>query len=348
MAGDDVEEKKFAPTQSRIKQLRRDGSIAHSTDLPGAVALLLLVIYLLVSYRWLSVQFQNVIAIDIFNAGTSFAERAGIVLKSSLYLLGYIAAPFMVLAFLILLLATVLDLQGFVVSGKSVAPDFNRINPVEGIKKMFKLRALFDLIKGLVKALILTGAMVGVVILTLNSLLWSPTCDAQCVYPAALITIGMALALGAVIIFIFALIDVPVSRFLFTHENKMTLSEYKRNRKEDQGDPMIKSMRKQRAKDMLEGGASKQGQSNIVIVAEGAAVGLRFVRGETPAPVVIAKLLNEDAMAFVISAKAKGVPVIENEELARSLITRAPSGEVIPQAFYDPVAQVLVSAGMLK
>jgi type III secretion protein U len=348
MAGDDTEEKKFQPTQSRIQQLRRDGQVAHSSDFPPAVALLVLVIYLVLGYDWLSGQFQSMLVIDFNTVGIGFADSAYAMARAVIILMLIVTVPFMIMAVFVTVLVTAIDLGGFPVSAKSITPDFSRLNPVEGIKKLFKLRAVLDMVKGLLKILIIAAALSSIILLTLNSVMWAPTCDTVCVHGITKFTLGTTLIVGALLMFIFGIIDVPVSQFLFKHENRMTISEYKRNRKEDQGDPFIKGARKQRGRELLDGSPTGENYANIVIYGPGVAVGLRFEQGKTPAPIVVAKKTNEEARAFIQMARGKQLPVIDNDELAQLLVLRAASGEGIPQALFTPVAKVLVDAGVLS
>ncbi len=348
MAGDDTEEKKFQPTQSRIRQLRRDGQVAHSTDFPPAVALLALVIYLVLGFDWLSGQVESMLTIDFNTVGFAFSDRAYAMARAVLVLMLIVTAPFMIIAVFVTILVTAIDLGGFPFSAKSITPDFSRLNPVEGIKKLFKLRAVLDMVKGLLKIIVIAATLSTIILLTLNSIMWSPTCDTVCVHGIAKFTLGMTLVVGALLMFIFGIIDVPVSQFLFKHENRMTISEYKRNRKEDQGDPFIKGARKQRGRELLDGSPMGENYANIVIYGPGVAVGLRFEQGKTPAPVVVAKRTDDEAKAFIMMARGKQMPVIDNDELAQILVMRAPSGEAIPQALFTPVAKVLVQAGVLS
>jgi type III secretion protein U len=348
MANDETEEKKFQPTQSRIKQLRRDGQVAHSADFPPAVALLVLVIYLALGFDWISGQLESMLTIDFNSVGFAFADRAYAMARAVIFLMILVTVPFMIIAVFVTILVTAIDLGGFPVSAKSITPNFSRLNPVEGVKKLFKLRAFLDMVKGFIKIIVISVALSSIILITLNNIMWSPTCDTVCVYGISKFTLGTTLIVGALLMFIFGVIDVPVSQFLFKHENKMTISEYKRNRKEEQGDPFIKAARKQRGRELLDGTPIGDNYANIIIFGPGVAVGLRFERGKTPAPVVVAKKTDNEARTLIQMARGKQLPVIEDDELAQTLVLRAPFGEPIPQALFTPVAKVLVQAGVLS
>lgn len=347
MAKDEVEEKKHAPTESRVRQLRRDGQAAHSQNFPEAVSVLALVIYLALAFNWISGWLQTAFSFDVFPAGASFGEQAWQIARALGYVLLVVCGPFLALAFFATVAAAVIDMRGLPVSAKSITPNFERLNPVAGLKRMFEARAAIELAKGVLKTLVIGAALVGVGLFSLNALLWSPTCGTECAFGAAKFTIGAALLIGAVLLFVFGLADLPLSRFLFSHENRMTPTEYKRDRKEALGDPVVRGARRQVGRTMLEIGPISEGLVNIIMAGEGVAIGLRFVRGETPAPVTMVKKLGAEAQTLALQARGKGLVVIDDDELARTLGQRAPIGEQIPQALFDRVAMALVRAKAL-
>jgi type III secretion protein U len=347
MAKDDTEEKKFAPTQSRIRQLRRDGQVAKSQNFGEALVVLVLVIYLALAFDWVSGQLQLMLMLDPAQTGETFLDRATQTTGAIARTLGTILAPFFLIAVFVGILAAVVDMGGLPMSAKSLAPQFERLNPVEGFKRIFQMRSAIEIAKGLIKVLIIGAALTGVGLYTLNALMWSPTCGAECTLGAAKFTIGAALIIGAILLLIFGLADLPLSRFLFTHENRMTTTEYKRDNKDSSGDPTMRSARRSRGRELLEGGPVGESYANILIVGQGVAVGLKFEKGETPAPVVMVKKVGAEAEDLLMMGRGKGLSVIEDNELAQDLTLRSSTGENIPQALFDRVARAFIGAGIL-
>jgi type III secretion protein U len=347
MAKDDAEEKKHDPTESRIRQLRRDGQIAHSANFPQSVSLLVVVIYMALAFDWVSGQLQRAFKIDMFAPSLDFPSAAWQLIQALAHITLIVAGPILALAVGVTILAAAIDMRGLPLSAKNISPNFDRINPTEGFKRLFKMQAAVELIKGILKTLMMFAALITLAFLTLNATLWSPTCGAECTLGAAKFVIGSAVIIGAILLLVFGIADIPVSRMIFTHENRMTPTEYKRDRKESLGNPVIKGARRQQGRAMIEAGPVSDGLINFLVVGEGVAVGLRFIRNETPAPVTMAKRLGPAAETLILMAKGKNLPVIEDKELALALGQRAPAGEQIPQALFDPMARALVKAKML-
>jgi type III secretion protein U len=347
MAKDDAEEKKHDPTESRIRQLRKDGQAAHSASFPQSVSTLVLVIYMAMTFDWIAGQLQQAFRIDLFAPGFDFPTLAWQATRALAQITLVVTGPILALAVVATVLSAAIDMRGLPMSAKSISPNFERLNPVEGFKRLFQLQAFVELVKGIVKTLLMFSALTGLALLTLNAVLWSPSCGAACTFGTAKFVIGSAVVIGAILLLIFGVADIPLSRMIFTHENRMTPTEYKRDRKEALGNPVIRGARRQQGRAIIEAGPISEGLINIVVVGDDVAIGLRFIRNETPAPVTMAKRLGQAADTLVLMAKGKNLTIIEDKELALALGKRAPSGELIPQALFDPMARALVKAKIL-
>jgi type III secretion protein U len=137
--------------------------------------------------------------------------------------------------------------------------DFTRLNPFEGIKRLFSLASIAEFVKGLVKFVLLATAGGGAILYFLNSIFWSPLCGEACTLSATAHLLGSILVIAAGIMVAAAFFDIRISRALFRHEHRMTKTEARREYKDTQGDPKLKSARRQIGAEMRSSPPRRQG-----------------------------------------------------------------------------------------
>ncbi len=139
----------------------------------------------------------------------------------------------------------------------------------------------------------------------------------------------------------------------FRHEKSlmMTKQELKEEQKDEEGDPLLRNMRRQRARDIVNQRRliSEVPKATVVIMnPTHFAVALRYERGVTSAPVVVAKGRDSFALQIATKARRHGIPVIERKPLARALFKAAKVGQEIPQGLYFAVSEVLAYVYRLR
>jgi flagellar biosynthetic protein FlhB len=249
------------------------------------------------------------------------------------------------LPFIVLLLAALggnLVQHRLVWSVEALAPKFSKISPMAGVKRLFSLQSLANLVKGLCK-IVIVGAV-------LTALMWPERTRLESLVtldPAALMPFTATLALKIMGAVVAMLAIVAAGDYLFQyrrwHERqKMTFQEVKDEHKQSEGDPTIKGKLRQirlaRAKRRMMANVPKA--SVIVTNPTHYAVALQYERG-MPAPVCLAK--GVDALALKIRAIAgeHRIPIVENPPLARALHATVEVDEPIPPEHYKAVAEVI-------
>ena len=247
---------------------------------------------------------------------------------------------------LILLTAGVLShiLQtGWIWSTERLEWDFKRLNPLTGVKRLFSLRALVELIKSLFKI-----ALIGSVvywnlkdeILALPLLLQMET--EQALFRAGGLALSLTLwAMGSLLVLGAA--DYAYQRWQLSRDLRMTREEVKREQKESEGDPLIRSrirtLQRQRAQRRMMQDVPK---ADVVITnPTHIAVALRYDGVRMAAPVVVAKGSGFVAERIREVAAEHGVPIFENKPLARSLYKLVELGREIPGDLYQATAEIL-------
>jgi type III secretion protein U len=256
--------------------------------------------------------------------------------------MAWMALPILLIAIVVGVLAGFFQI-GPVFSTEQIKPQVSRINPVMGIKRVFSMRTFVELIKLIVKAVVL-GAVVWVTawhaLPTLLQSHWLPVTGILPLATRMLEILGWC-AIGAFIAI--AAFDLWYQKWEFLRQNRMSIDEVRREHKETEGDPHVRGRRRQLHREANEAGmlAGVRKASVVVVNPTHIAVALYYELGETDLPIVVAKGEGELARAIRKIAEEEGIPVVHNVDLARRLRSDAPVDQYIPEQLIEPVAAVL-------
>lgn len=349
MSGDSSEEKTLPPSQKKLLDARKKGQVPHSKDLVGAATL-----GAGIGTGWVAVG-------TLFAAGAAMLDAAGhaatLGMGPGLRSLGAVlqqtfmstAVPVMGAVVVAALLGNMVVLRGLVFATDPITPKLTNVNPAEGFKKLFNVKALVELVKNLFKMVLLAVILVITLWGGLRALTYAPPCGFGCVVGASR-ALAMALLIASVLVFLAAGgADVLLQRWLFTRDQKMGVSEQKREHKEQEGDPHIAGQRKKLIRDAADAPAKLGASQANIMVHDGAGnvVGLRFVQGEMPVPMVMCRAKGERAAAMMNEARGRGTPVSEHKGLVEALMKGTPPGGYIPESTYSPAAMVLSQHGLV-
>ncbi len=336
------DEKTEEPTQKKLDDAIEKGQSPKSTDVNAAAGLLVCLLYLTVAGRSMAqtaVDLMN-LTFDISHGledDTALMRRAGEAAFMGLKLI----VPFVCMTVLVGI-ASAFAQVGLNISGESLGPDFNKINPAEGIKKIFSVRSLVDLGKMLVKAIAL-GAVLWISIRDLMPMLLGATY----LQPAGIASIGWTALLkllgSALLVFIIiGPVDFGIQKWMFLRDQKMSKDDIKREHKESEGDPQLKGERKQLAEEMATTPPSKSVPGATVVVTNPThyAVALRYDEGVDGLPIVVAKGADAQARQIREIAALHRVPIVSNPPLARALF-KVRLNDSIPTELFKSVAAVL-------
>ena len=239
---------------------------------------------------------------------------------------------------------------GWVFSWTPIMPKFSKINPLAGLGNVFSKQQLVTAIKNVFLTLIL------------GFIAWLHIRDGVAHVaklpaqgsPMALAMAGdwilSGLTLLMLVVFIVALIDVPLQKFLFLQRLKMSHQEVKQEHKESEGSPEVKGKIRQKQREMAHRASVSRVPAADFVVTNPThyAVALRYDEATMSAPQVVA--MGADLIALKIRevAKAHSVPVLESPMLARALYAHAEIDQTIPAQLYTAVAQVLAYVYRLK
>lgn len=219
---------------------------------------------------------------------------------------------------------------------------FSRLNPVRGFSKLFSRQRLADLVLMIGKLLTLVAAGLIFVAPMLADLLTAPAGGLEQEAGAAVSIAVRTFTAFALAILLWGLGDRFLQKRRHIKRMRMTKQEVQRERKEQEGDPLIRSERKKVHRQMIDGvGFTGLGRASVVVVnPTHIAVALAYQEEQDDAPWVVVSGRGHSALRIRGEASRRGIPVVEHVPLARSLISLEP-GEEIPEDLYPAAAEVI-------
>lgn len=332
------------PTIKRLRDLRKKGDVAKSADVPATAAMLVAVLY----FSLAGAQFLTGLSAVLNKAATtdfrtldspaSVADWTHGLLLEGWHLIW----PFVLALIVASALASFLQVGG-VFSFEAIKPQLSRASPVEGMRRIFSRNSVIEFLKLILKTLLLVT-----VIWLLGRQLVSTLLQAHWLQTAQLLPLSTRVlgilswtALGGFILI--AIFDVWFQRWDYRRRNMMTIEEVRREQREMEGDPQIRSRRRQLHQEVANATMlNNLRRANVVVVnPTHIAVALYYEAGETDLPVVVAKGEGELAREIRRIAEEEGIPVMQNVDLARRLQATVPVDQYIPDELIEPVAEVL-------
>jgi flagellar biosynthetic protein FlhB len=343
-------EKSFAPTEKRRRDAARKGDVLRSRELSTAAVILFGGAWLTFAGPWLLGDLAALLRASlVFDREALMHFDSGPMLGSILLT---VMAPLATLALPIILLAVGSQLafgEGRWV-GANLAFKGSRINPLNGLKRMFGVTGLIEMGKGLLKVGLL-GAIAFVWgrgwIDTISGLGKGNLSQQLSAGWSALTSLLLALAAGLVVI---AMVDVPVQWVRRMQRLKMTQQELRDETKETEGSPEAKAFRRQRQREIAMGGVAHAMRKAQFVLTNPThfSVAMAYDPELASAPIVLAKGRGEKALAIRELAREFDVPLLELPQLARSVYFTTRENQTIREELYAAIASVLAFVYSLK
>jgi flagellar biosynthesis protein FlhB len=257
--------------------------------------------------------------------------------------------PLMVIIVAVAVAAPIL-VGGWVMSQKSLVPNFGKLNPITGISNLFSKNSLVELVKSIAKTILVGSVGYSIVKKDLQPMLGLSSMPLESGIHAIsdyMVTGFLTIASALVLI---AVIDVPYQLYQYAQKHKMTKQELKDESKESEGSPEIKGRIRQQQREM----ARRRMMTNVpkadVVITNPThyAVAVRYKEGENGAPIVVAKGVDTIAQKIKEIAAEHQVMVLESPKLARALYAHTELEREIPQALYAAVAEILAYVFQLR
>jgi len=344
MAESSDQEKTEEPTSRKLEKAREEGQVARSIELPAAAVTIAVLGMLYLTGDTLVHKMA-----EAFVSGFNFDRK----LVHSPNLLPAIFAhevleSFILIAPLLLLTITIAIAAsgatgGFLFSTKAIAPKASKLNPLNGLKRMFGLKALVELGKAILKFSLVSGVATWVLydnVSTLNNV-------GKMAFEPAIAVAGHMLVKSALImacaLILIAAIDVPFQRWEFMKSMRMSKQEIKDEMKDMEGRPEVKAQIRRRQREMANRRMIDNVKEADVVITnpEHFAVALSYDPNGDSAPILLAKGADEVAARIRAEAEKHGIEIFRAPPLARALYFTTELDQPVPEDLYYAVAQVI-------
>jgi flagellar biosynthetic protein FlhB len=344
-------EKTEPATYKKRQDARKKGQVAKSSEVPSAFLLLFCFLTFMMfggffkdHYMKLFIStFHDYMLTDV--TVPNVTSLFGNLLQEALTLL----SPIFIVTILIALITNYMQI-GVLFTGDPLMMKLNKLNPIEGAKRIFGMRALVDFLKTMIKMIV-----IGLVVFTT---LWGEKekfiglahMPLQSVFSyVAGIVVGLGVKIGVIFI-VLSLFDYLYQRHEYEKQLRMSKQDIKDEYKKSEGDPLIKGKIKERQRKMAMQRMMAEIPKADVIITNPThyAIAIRYEAKEMEAPRVIAKGADFIALRIREIAKENGVALMENRPLARALFDQVEIGQTIPGDLFQAVAEVLAYVYKLK
>lgn len=346
------EDKQFEATPHKLKKAREEGQVIKSKD--ASTALFLITMFTLMYYMapmvWKKLAsmfiliFEQIPNISPEEIGEQYLF---VIVITTLFML---IGPFLAVALLTAMAGDFFQV-GPLIAIKAVMPKFEKLNPAKGFKNLFSIKSLIELVKNVLKIIIL--GFIGFLVFKahLVELLSIGQSENAFAMMALLGKVIFEFILKAGVFFlIIGLADYLFQRWKFLKDQKMSFKEIKDEYKQTEGDPHVKAALRQKRMMMLQQGMLEAVPTADVVITNPIhiAVAIRYMDEMMQAPQVVAKGTELFAEKIKDIATEHGVPVVENAAVARSLYQTVEIDEEIPPEMYQAVAEILMFAWRVK
>ncbi|MEQ6328298.1 flagellar biosynthesis protein FlhB [Pseudomonas sp. 905_Psudmo1] len=344
------QEKTEEASAHKLKKSKDDGQVARSKDLSTTISLIATLFILKFSAGLFLEGLSDSFRLSYIQFGHS-----EIGLDDLDTLLGYnmlvfikLLSPLLLTSVLVVTLSLVPG--GWVFSAKNFAPKLSKLNPITGLGRIFSAQNWSELLKSILKVLVLLGVGYVLVRAALPELIALQRSSVFEAISAALnLTFNLTLCLMLIFV-VFSFIDIPLQRYFFLKKMRMTKQERKEEHKNQEGRPEVKARIKQLQRQMLQRQISKVIKNADVVIVNPThyAVALKYDTKKAAAPFVLAKGVDETALYMRQMAKKHELEVVEIPPLARAIYFTTQINQQIPAPLYTAVAHVLTYILQLK
>lgn len=349
---EDSDDKTEEPTGKRLSDARNEGNVPQTMEVKAMMSLILGIIMVGILAPGMGSRIKATIEPFVTQPHLIEVGKDGLaelLLHLALGTAVAMAAPF-ALVVALGILGSVAQTKGFLWVPKKLAPNFGKLNPLEGVKRIVSVNQLVDLVKQLVKLSVL-GALLGWVFWgSVSELQNLATLDLMAILEYISNKIYWMILITLMMVVVLAVGDYLFQRYRWMEKMKMTKQEVKDEHKQQEGDPQvkakIKSLRMQRARKRMMAAVPK---ADVVITnPTHYAVALKYDIDAMSAPVLVAKGVDLVAKRIRDLADEHDVPIVENPPVARALYAAVELDHEIPPEHYKAVAEIIGYVMRLK
>lgn len=344
-------EKTEEPSQHRIDEFRKRGDVASSRELTSvlvlAACLLTLSLSLVYIYEQMTGFIEWLYTLDIATAFTP--KSLNTITTKTIITAAKCSAPILAVALCVGVFAQVAQI-GFLYSPDILELNFDRVNPINGVKKLFSKQALFESIKGVLKFVVILSVVYVYLkddIASYNGFMHLEISQSFLLAKSLLMKISFAILM---VLSVVALIDFGFQKLTYRQKLMQTKQQLKQEHKEQEGNPEVKQRIRQIQREMARKRMINDVKTADVIVTNPTHISivLKYDSETMVSPQIIGKGQDHLALKIREIAKQYDIPIVENVQLARTLYKTVKVGQPVPRNLYKAVAEVLAFVYKLK
>jgi type III secretion protein U len=337
-------EKTEQATPKKLRDARKKGQVAKSQDFPSAFTFVVSIATVIItaSYVYQLLASFMVSMFKMSGSNPDLQNRAGGIFSQAIMVIFNASLPIILITALVGVLINFIII-GPVFSIEAMKPDIKRLNPITNIKNLFKFKTLFELLKSIFKIL---GALILIYSVMWNSLSEIISTASLSVFASSQVFVDFLVKViirVGIFFLAIAIFDLIFQKRTFSKEMMMEKFEVKQEYKDTEGDPHMKSRRRQTAQEIAyqEGVQSVKRARAVITNPVHIAVAIEYEPEKEPAPRIV--VMGKEAIADTIIRLAQeyGIPIMRNVTLAQTLFEKGKISDYIPEETYQAVAEIL-------
>lgn len=332
-------------TPYKLKQSRKKGQVARSKEVPSVVILIFVTLYFWAKWDWLVEELKNVIIVPSELYNLEFRQALGAWADYALNDVIYtIALPF---SFLIMIAAIIGNVMQFGVpfSFDPIKPNYQKIDPVQGFKRIFSIKSVIKTLFSIFKVTIAGIILIFIARMAIEAMIVDvKQCNVICMKDTMQTLIFKLVIALLIFLIIIAILDFIFQRQQFLKEQMMTKDEIKREYKNREGDPEIKGQRRSLQREMLNTDVGEKIKKSRLLIA-----GIRHVIAiqydeEMPLPLILAIGVGGTAKQMTAIAKKENIAIIADPRLATKLQEDGEIDQYIPESAIAGIVKAIQAA----
>jgi flagellar biosynthetic protein FlhB len=345
-------EKTEKATPKKRQDSRKKGQVLKSPDVTSAIVLLSVFVFLFFFASFLRTEIFSFFGVTFSKymlIETLTIDTAIIIYKDMLLEMAMVLLPIMLVAVVAAVAANYFQF-GLLFTTEPLKFDLKKIDPIKGLKRIFSLKAIIELLKSILKISFIGSVTTLILWMNLEQVLSLSFKTAwDTLSTVGWLTGTMGIAASCVLLFI-SILDFFYQKYDYEKNLKMSKQDIKDEHKNSDGDPIIKSRIRQRQREMAMRRMMQEIPTADVVITNPThfAIALKYDDESMDAPTVVAKGVDFVAQKIKLIAKENNVVMVENRPLARSMYDQVEVGQRIPDEFFKAVAEVLAYVYRIK
>jgi type III secretion protein U len=345
--GGESEDKPLPPSEKKLRDARKKGQVPQSKDFVSSMGTLAAIGFIAARVSSTFDLFAGLLdsADDLLDQPIAVALHT---FSSQILVTAVnIVAPLFVLLLLSTVLASFIATGGPALSLEPLMPKPQKLNPVEGFKKLFSIRSLIELVKSLFKLVVIVTIAYFIIRDSLAALVELPSCGLECSAPFLRASLLPLVGSCVIVFLVFGFADLGLQHWLHIRDMRMSLTEQKNERKNTDGNPLIRSAHK---RERREASRLRAGMNQATFVVTGArvSVAMRYDAKDTRVPMPVARAEGDDVLDFIQDARRHKLPIVHDPRTARAIFDDVQIGETIPRALLQTVIACMNEADAMR